>query len=137
MWEAEAAAALKKKGSSATKQKRTDSAPFELRLALLQERTDAFGEIFGAAGLLLRLALGVELLLVGIHRAVPIEAADETQGDRRPVRQFVRERHRLVHQRAVVIDAIDQAPFERLLGRQFFAEQRKFFRARQTDQTRQ
>src|SRR3954469_19858652 len=67
-------------GSPFGPKRRRPSAPLELGFALLQEGGDAFGEILGTAGFLLRAAFGVELLLVGIHRAVPIKTADEAEG---------------------------------------------------------
>src|SRR5690606_6397050 len=67
--------------------------------ALLQERGDAFAEIVRCAGLLLELALAVELFLIGVFRALPVEPADQAERLRRAAREILGELARLAHDR--------------------------------------
>src|SRR5947208_1790191 len=102
----------------------------ELRRPLLEERRHALAEIFGRARALLALRLGVELLLVRVVLAVPVQAADQRQRNGRPVGKLVRQLLRLGRKLSVVEDAGDEAPLQRLLGRQPLAEHRQLDRAR-------
>src|SRR6185295_20213357 len=71
--------------------------PFELRRALLQKGADAFGEIFCLARPLLADALQVELLFIGVARALPEQAARD--GERRgSIGQLFGQLLRLAHQ---------------------------------------
>ena len=97
--------------------------------SLLQECRHALAEILRGAGDVLRAAFEIELLLVGILRAFPVQATDEAKRDGRTIGEVVRQPKRLRHQRLVIEDAIDEAPGERDLGWQALAEERKLDRA--------
>src|ERR1035441_4435838 len=104
---------------------------------LFEERTHAFPKIRRATGFALHLMLEVELLLVAVLVAVPIELANQAERDGRAAGEVARQLLRLVEQLRIVDHAIDETPFQRLLGGQFLAHQRKLHRASTTDEPRQ